>query len=143
MLIEAGADPVKVPESEKAAEQPKVLSPAAVAGLPKPSSTITTTPRKRRMASILDAVLESVKVSVSASAKASGETSGDAKEVTTASTTSVLVEARPSEAAPVGLVEKSVPEKSKSPAPEAPSHGDLEYIVRHASVMQLSLEQNR
>jgi hypothetical protein len=38
-------------------------------------------------------------------------------------------------------VEESVPEKSTSPAPEAPPHGDLEYIVRHASEKQLSLEQ--
>jgi hypothetical protein len=38
-------------------------------------------------------------------------------------------------------VEESVPEKSKSLAPEAPPHGDLEYNVRHASGKQLSLEQ--
>jgi hypothetical protein len=38
-------------------------------------------------------------------------------------------------------VEESVPKKSKSPALEAPPHGDLEFIVRHASGKQLSLEQ--
>ena len=38
-------------------------------------------------------------------------------------------------------MEKSVHEKSNSPALEAPSHGDLEYIIRHASWKQLSLEQ--
>jgi hypothetical protein len=141
MPIEASVDPVKEPESEKAAKQPKVLSPAAVTGLPKPSSTTTATPRKRRMASILDAVLEFVKALVYVSAEASGETSGDAKEATTASTTNVLAEAGPSEAAPIGLVEESAPEKSKSPAPEAPPQGDLEFIVRHASRKQLSLEQ--
>jgi hypothetical protein len=55
--------------------------------------------------------------------------------------TNVLAEAGPSEAAPIGLVEESVPEKSKSPAPEAPPYGDLEYIIRHTSGKQLSLEQ--
>ena len=38
-------------------------------------------------------------------------------------------------------MEESVPKKSTSPAPEAPPHGDLEYIVRHASRKQLSLDQ--
>jgi hypothetical protein len=141
MPIEASAGPVKELESEKAAEQPKVLSPPAVIGLLKPSSITTATPRKRRMASVLDVVLESVKAPVFASAEASGETSGDAKEATTASMATVLAEAGPSEAAPFGLVEESVPEKSKSLAPKAPPHGNLEYIVRHASGKQLSLEQ--
>jgi hypothetical protein len=93
------------------------------------------------MVSALDAVLESVKAPVSASTEASGETSGDTKEATTASMANVLAKAGPSEAAPIGLVEESALEKSKSPAPEAPPHGDLEFIVRHASRKQLSLEQ--
>jgi hypothetical protein len=141
MPIEASANPVKEPESEKAAEQQKVLSPAVVTRLPKPLSTITTTPRKRRTASILDAVLESVKAPIYASAETSGETSGDTKEATTASMANVLAEAEPSEAAPIGLVEESAPEKSKSPAPESPPHGDLEFIVRDASGNQLPLQQ--
>jgi hypothetical protein len=125
MLIEAGTGPVKELESEKAAEQPKVLSPPAVIGLSKPSSTTTATPRKRSMDSVLYFVLESV--------KAAAENSEAIREAITASTANVLVEAGPLKAAPIGLVEESVPEKSKSPAPEAPPYGDLEYIVRHAS----------
>jgi hypothetical protein len=73
MSIEASADPVKDQESEKTTEQPKVLSPPAVTGLSKLSTTTTATPRKRRMASILDVVLESMKVPTLASAKTSGE----------------------------------------------------------------------
>ena len=141
MLIEASAGPIKEPESEKVAEQPKVLTPPAVTGLSKPSSTTTATPRKRRMTSVLDVVLESVKAQVSASARASGEKSNDAREKITASTTTALGEAEPSKVVPIGLMEESVPEKSKSPAPEAPPHGDLEYIVRHTSGKQLSLEK--
>jgi hypothetical protein len=57
MPIEASADPVEEPEPKKAAEQPKVL----VTVLPKLSFTATATPRKRRMASVLDVVLESMK----------------------------------------------------------------------------------
>jgi hypothetical protein len=141
MLIEASTCLVKEPESEKAAEQLKVLSPPAVTGLSKPSSTTTVTPRKRRMASGLDAVLESVKAPVPAFAKATGEKSEAAREAITASIANVLPEAGSSKVAPIGLVEESVPEKPKTPAPEAPPHGDLEYIVRHTSGKQLSLEQ--
>jgi hypothetical protein len=129
MSIEASTSPVKELKSEKTAEQPKVLSPPAVTGLSKPSSTTTATPRKRRMASVLDDILESMKAPVPASAEASGEKSEDAREAITTSTTNVLVEARPSKATPIGLVEESVPEKSTSATPEAPPHGDLEYIV--------------
>jgi hypothetical protein len=57
MPIEAITDPAREPESEKVAEQSKML----VTALSKLSSTITATPRKRRLASVLDAVLESVK----------------------------------------------------------------------------------
>jgi hypothetical protein len=50
-------------------------------------------------------------------------------------------EAGPSRATPVRLMEESLPEKSTSPAPEAPLNNDLEYIIRHASGKKLSLEQ--
>jgi hypothetical protein len=46
--IEASAGSVKEPRSEKTAEQPKVLSPTAVTGLPKPSSATTATQRKKK-----------------------------------------------------------------------------------------------
>jgi hypothetical protein len=115
MLIEASADPVKEPESEKAIEQSKVL----VTAMPKLSATATTTPRKRRMASVLDVVLESVKMPTLASTEASGGKIEDARKVVTASASSVHAEAGSSEAAPVKLVEESLPEKHTTPAPEA------------------------
>jgi flagellar capping protein FliD len=141
MLIEASTSLVKEPKSEKTAEQPKVLSPPVVTRLPKPSSTITVTTRKRRMASTLDVVLESMKALVSASADASGGRSEDAREAVTASTATVLAEVESLKAVPIGLVEESAPEKSKSPGLEAPRHGDLEYIVRHTLGKQLSVDQ--
>jgi hypothetical protein len=73
--------------------------------LPKQSATATTTPRKRRMASVLDVVSESVKTPTPASTEAYGKKIEDAKEVVTASASSVHVEARSSEVAPVKLVE--------------------------------------
>jgi hypothetical protein len=53
MSIEASADPVEEPKSEKVAEQPKVLATA----LSKLLATAATTSRKKRMASVLDPVL--------------------------------------------------------------------------------------
>jgi hypothetical protein len=47
MPIKTSVGSVKESESEKAAEHLKVLSPPAVTGLPKPTSTTTATPRKK------------------------------------------------------------------------------------------------
>jgi hypothetical protein len=69
MPIKTRTDPTEEPKSEKAAEQLKVLSPATTTELLKPSSVSATTPRKRRMASVLDVVLESAKMSAPASAE--------------------------------------------------------------------------
>jgi hypothetical protein len=109
MSIKASADPVKEPKSEKTAEQPKVLGPPAAIGLQKLSTTTTATPRKRRMASVLDDVLESMKAPTPTSVEASSEKSEDAREVITASTATALTEARPSKDAPVRLMEESLP----------------------------------
>jgi hypothetical protein len=65
----------------------------------------------------------------------------DAREVVTESISSVHAEAGPSEAVPEKLVKESLPERPTTPAPEAPPQSDLNYIVRHASGKQLSVEQ--
>jgi hypothetical protein len=138
MLVEVIADPARVPESEKVVgkvlEQPKKM----VTALPKLSATIGT-PRKRRMASVLEFVLESVKTPPP-SAEASGSKTEDVTGRITAST-SARAEAGPSENAPENLVKESLPEKPSAPAPKAPSKSDLNFIVRHASGKQLSGEQ--
>jgi hypothetical protein len=70
VLVEASIDPVEEPKLKKTTEQLKVLSPSCAIGLPKPSSILEVTPRKRRMASVLDVVLESIKTPAPASAEA-------------------------------------------------------------------------
>jgi hypothetical protein len=59
--VEARTEPAEEPKLEKAKEQLKALSPPCITELPKASRILATTPRKRRMASVLDAVMESVK----------------------------------------------------------------------------------
>jgi hypothetical protein len=68
--VEASPNPDGEPKLEKTAEQLKVLSPPCTDELPKPSSIPAVTPRKRRMASVIDVVMESVKTSTPASAEA-------------------------------------------------------------------------
>jgi hypothetical protein len=137
MPIEASADLVEEPKSEKAAEQPKVLATA----LPKLSATMAATPRKRRMASVLDAVLESVKTPAPTSAEASGGKIEDARKVVTANISSAHAETGPSEATREKLAEESLLERPTTPALEAPPQIGLNYIVRHASGKQLLAEQ--
>jgi hypothetical protein len=112
-----------------------------MAQLSKPSTKATTTSRKRRMASVLDAVMESLKTATPAAAKASSEKIKDTREVVTVSIASIHAEAGSSGARLAKLIEESILEKPTSPTPEAPLQSDLEYIVRHASGKQLSSEQ--
>jgi hypothetical protein len=142
--VKARTEPTKGSELKKAAEQPKALSPLREIELPKASRIPVATPRKRRMASVLDDVMESVKIPTSAP-DIEGEVLKKSSEAGTAQATSevgpsVSAEAHPSEAASLTLEKESVPEKSKSPAPETPAE-ELEFIVRHASRKQLSKEQ--
>jgi hypothetical protein len=80
------------------------------------------------MASVLEAVLESVKTLPPSSVEASGSKTEDATEVITAST-SAYAKAGPSKTAPESLMKQSLPEKLLAPAPEAPSRGDLNFII--------------
>jgi hypothetical protein len=146
--VEAKIELADQPKLKKATEQLKALSQPCIAKLPKPSRIPVTTPRKRRMARMLDAVMESVKTSTPASAEAPS-TEGEilkkpdkagAAQVVSEAGPSVLVEARPSEIATLVLEIEGATEKSKSPALGAPTK-ELEFIVRHASGKQLSEEQ--
>jgi hypothetical protein len=58
---EAKEEAVKKPELEKIMVPPEVLSPPAEAELPKVAKAPTTTPKRRRMASGLDAVMETTR----------------------------------------------------------------------------------
>jgi hypothetical protein len=143
---EARAEPAEEPKLKKLTEQPKTLSPLQVMELPKVSKIPIATLKRRRMASVLDAVMESVKAPTPASAP---ETEGEAlkkssktgmAQATFEAGPSVPTETYPSGATPLTLEKESVPEKPKSLAPEAPAE-ELEFIVRHASGKQLLKEQ--
>jgi hypothetical protein len=65
---EGGIESAREPELKTTSEQPKALSPLRETELPRASKIPTATPRRRRMASVLDAIMESVKVQTPASA---------------------------------------------------------------------------
>jgi hypothetical protein len=73
-------------------------------------------------------------------AEASGSKTEDVTEMITANT-SAHAEAGPSETAPENLVKESFLEKPSAPTSKAPSRSDLNFIIRHASGKQVSMEQ--
>jgi hypothetical protein len=60
-LAEAKDDTARELEVEKTMMMPKILCPPAEAELPKMTKAPATTPKRRRMASVLDAVKETIK----------------------------------------------------------------------------------
>jgi hypothetical protein len=126
-------------------QQPKTLSPPPEPELSKVSKIPAITPKRRRMASMLDTVIESTKVQTPASKL---DKEGDIpKKSDEARISPDTAEAGPptcTEAKPSGatlILEKEIAlEKIKSPTPEAPTE-ELDFIIRHASGKQLSEEQ--
>jgi hypothetical protein len=141
------------PESKKSAEQPKILSPPQETELPKVSEIPAVTPKRRRMASVLDVVMESTKVLTPAFAEVPNMGEKNTKETAEAVMTQVGTEAGPSvptETGPTEVVEKNIEarpsdatktsKESKFPTSEAFT-GGLEFIVCHAVGKKLSEEQ--
>jgi hypothetical protein len=138
---EAKNDKAEEPQVEKIEKMLEILSPPAEAKLPKVQKAPIATPKRRRMASVLDAVLESTKAL----------SPGPTKKNVEAAKVQDEAEARPSApikakaVTPVDKADKqtsdtSMAEKAKSPALEAPAEA-VDYIYRHASGKKLSEEE--
>jgi hypothetical protein len=134
----------------------EVLSPSTEVTVPKAQKGLIATPKRKRMASVLD-VLETIKASSSTpgkTAKASKAQIETETKLTEAEATKSQAdaEAGPLEpakeksletgekAAEKEAVEQILPEKAATPTPEAPSEV-LDYIIRHASGKRLSEEE--
>jgi hypothetical protein len=132
------------PKLKMAAEGPKSMSSLQETEQPKVQKIASITPKRRRMASILDVVIESVKVSTPASAPATegkivkgsvdADTAQAVVEAGPLAPTEEGGEARPLEATerPSLLSEEGATKESKFPTPGAPAE-ELEFIVRHVS----------
>jgi hypothetical protein len=131
---------------------PEILSPSTEVTVPKTQKGSAATPKRRRMANVLDVVLETTKVLSPALVKkvVPTETKSQAKtEARQAEAAQVQAdaEARPSaptETEPVVVEEKATKqiafEKVETPALGA-SKESTDYIIRHASGKGLSQEE--
>jgi hypothetical protein len=140
-------DMAREPELEKTMMMPKILSPPTEAELPKMTKAPATTPKRRRMASVLDAVMETTKALTLAPIKKVAEAVKVQAEAEAGP--SAPIETKP--AAHEDKAEQQTPdtgkaggqivtEKGEAPAPEAPSK-DINYIIRHASGKRLYEEE--
>jgi hypothetical protein len=126
---EAKDDAAKEPKLEKkTVKMPKILSPPAEADLSKVTKAPATTPKRRRMASMLDVVMETTKALTPAPTKKDVE--AITVQVEAEAGPSVPIETKPG--APKDKAEQQTPdtgmaagqdmvERAKSPTPEAPS----------------------
>jgi hypothetical protein len=123
--------------------------------VPKLSKIPTITPKRRRMASVLDTVIESTMVQTPASTEAPNKGEKNSKETAEAVTPRAEAEVGPSvpaETGPIETVENDTEQgpsdtalilestKVESPTPEA-STEELDFIIQHASGKRLSEEQ--
>jgi hypothetical protein len=128
---------------------PKILSLPIEANLPKIQKTSVATPKRRRMANMLDVVLETTKALspaltkkvVLTETKSQAETKTGQAEAAQVQAEAEVGPSVPTETEPAVLEEKATEqvasEKVKTPAPEA-SNKSIEYIIRHASRKELS-----
>jgi hypothetical protein len=143
----------KVDKAEEIIRMPKILSPPTEAKLPKVQKTSVATPKRRRMANVLDAVLETTKalsptvtkkIAEATKMQAEANTGQAEAEAIQAQTgaeagPSVLTETEP--AAPEEkTTEQIAPEKIEAPGAKA-SNKNADYIIRHASGKELSQEE--
>jgi hypothetical protein len=151
--VEAKVDKAEEPNVEEIMKMPEILSPPTEAKLPKVQKASAATPKRTRMANMLDAVLETTKalipaptkkIAEAAKAQAESETRQAETEAMKAQAEAEAGPSAPNATKPATLEEKRVgqisPEKIDTPAPEAPTE-NIDYIIRHASGKKLSEEE--
>jgi hypothetical protein len=137
----------------------EILSPSSEVTVPKAQKSSTATPKRRRMANVLD-VLETVKtlnstpsrkIAEASKAQTKAETKPTEIEVASIQAGTEAGPAEPIEKKPSEIEEKATeekateqisPEKVATSAPEALKES-IDYIIRHASGKVLSKEEER
>jgi hypothetical protein len=149
--VEDKIDTAEGSKAKKMMQVPKILSPPTEATLPKAQKTSAATPKRRRMANVLDAVLETTKALSPAPAKkvaqteaklqAEAETRQAETEATQAQADAEAGPSVPTEMEPTDpkekMTEQIVSEKIEASAPEA-LNKTINYIICHASGKELS-----
>jgi hypothetical protein len=150
--VEAKDDKAEEPKVEETMKMPEILSPPTEAKLSKVQKASAATPKRRRMASVLDAVLETTKAlsptptkKIAEAAKEQAEAGQDEAEARPSMPSETKAVTPEDEAdqqtSDVVMAEgKDTTERAKSPAPEAAVE-DANYIYRHASGKKLCEEE--
>jgi hypothetical protein len=137
--IETIKDKVEKAEEPKVeVKMPRILSPPTGASLPKAQKSSVATPKRRRMANVLDAVLETTKALTSSPMKKIVQAKAKATE------SQAEVEARPSvpiETEPVVSEEKSAEQIASEKIGTEALTENIDYIILHASGKKLSEEE--
>jgi hypothetical protein len=154
-LVETKIGRAEEPKIEEIMKMPEILSPPIEATLPKVQKASVATPKRRRMANVLDVVLETTKALSPALSKKVAPTETEARQAeietrqaeTEAAQIQAKIEAGPSvpiETKPAAPEEKATEqiasEKIETPAPKA-SNKNIDYIICHASGKELSQEE--
>jgi hypothetical protein len=152
-LVETKADKAEEPKVEEITKMPGILSPPTEATVPKVQMGSVITPKRRRMANVMDVVLETTRTlslaptrKVAEASKAQPEADTKQAEIE-AATIQAETEAEPSvptEMERVDPKEKSAEqiatEKIEAPGPKA-LNKNIDYIICHASGKVLSQEE--
>jgi hypothetical protein len=137
--IETIKDKVEKAEEPKVeVKMPGILSPPTGANLPKAQKSSAATPKRRRMANVLDAVLETTKALSPSPAKKIVQTEAKATE------SQAKAEAGPSvpiETEPIVSEERSVEQIAPEIIRDEALTENIDYIIRHASGKELSEEE--
>jgi hypothetical protein len=133
--VEAEDETTKKLELEKATDLLDILRQLVETELPKVAKAPATTPKRRRMASVLDAVVETTRTLTPAPVKMVAEavtahTETEARPSVPAEMKLAATEQKGKEESPDTSVAlgKNVAKEAKSPAPEASSE-DIDYII--------------
>jgi hypothetical protein len=139
--IEAKDDKAEEPKVEEIMKMLEILSPPAEAKLPKVQKAPATTPKRRRMASVLDAVLDTTKALSLTPTKKIAEAAKVQAEAEAGPSTPIETKTiAPEDKADQQTSGQSVAEKAKPSVPKALVQ-DIDYIFRHASGNNLSEEE--
>jgi hypothetical protein len=149
------ADKTKELKIEEITKMPEVLSPSTQATVPKMQKSSTATPKRRRMANVLDVVLETTrtlspaptrKIVESSKAQPKAVTKQAEVEATIIQSETEAGPSEPTETEPAEIEEKATEqiasEKVVTPAPKA-SKESIDYIIHIASGKGLSQEEKR
>jgi hypothetical protein len=152
-LVETKVDKAEEPKIEEIMKMLEILSPPKEATVPKVQMGSVVTPKRRRMANVLDVVLETTKTLSLAITRKVAEASKAQLEADTkqaeAEATTIQAETEAGPSVPTEMeradpkeksIERITTEKIEAPGPEA-SNKSIDYIIRHASGKVLSQEE--